>query len=112
MENEISKIIETLAINLGIAANEIVPHYIVYYMVQSAAYILFGIVLVFVGLYLLRVHKTYEDKDDPGPIISMVGAVILFIIGSLFIVCNVGDMVKPQATAYHQIIKDMQPLKR
>jgi putative Mn2+ efflux pump MntP len=107
MDNVISNAVEAIAKSIGVASNEIIPYYVKYYTISAISYIILGLIMCFLGCIVFKNWLKIEDKDDGLPIFMILGSIIMFFIGCLFVFVNLPDIFSPEAMAYHRLIRDL-----
>lgn len=97
---ETAGIINAVTDALSGPSQAVISEYTRYMFLSSAAYIALG------GLLMWAAAKLWwrEDAEE----FHYVIAVIIAVIGLVFIAANLGDLVAPKAAAIHQFIRDLR----
>jgi hypothetical protein len=77
-------------------------------VISSIGWIASGVAIVVAATKCLEWWRSHEFDDDGAFVASLVGIVLLFLIGGLLVVCNLPDLFSPQAAAIHQVLRDIR----
>jgi len=95
--SEISKIIEMLALKLGITTDRMVKVYTPWACITGLSYTLLGVAVLTVGMWLFFLQQ-------PACAVSILGLLGSILIGGMFICENISDMFVPKAAAITKIL--------
>lgn len=102
MKNETLETLNRLAEIVGQSSTEIVSQYMIWYIANSAAWIIFGLVIMTVSW-----RWTLPDKSCDRFIGPIVCKFVGVAVGALFVVANISDLIAPKAVAINRLIQSI-----
>jgi len=104
---EIESIIGKLAETLGTSAQHLVEIYVPWVVASAWMFIGIGAITIIAGI-IIGIFLIYAaDSGDDRAWAGIIMAIIIFI-GSLFVGCNIPDVVAPKAAAIQKILYDVK----
>ena len=104
MNKEI-EVIEKVSKVLSGTAQNVITHYSEWFFVDAVSFIIFGLVTIFVSLYLI-IKRPY-DKDEFCVIYDILLLIVIFI-GFCVAISHIPTLFAPEGRAINQFIKDVR----
>jgi len=106
METETTAAIKELANTLGLAANEIISHYVLWFVVSGIVWVAAGLALAALP-FTAAWRNRLESAGISGGWRLSIEAVVWFVAAMCLLV-NIPDLASPTGISIHQLLKDIR----